>query len=194
MKNFISITLISLFGLLPLLTMAIVPGTIPGAQELGLQESPVKTSQGLIDVAAGIVKWIYIIFFIVAVMFILFAAFNYLTAGGQPEKVKASHDQLIYAAIAITIALLAVGAQAIIKDVLKGGQGGSAGSSAGSAAPAAPPIDTSNPYGPFKSPLEYSPENYPPDEIPVPGEGGDNIHDLRSPNGLTPEDLKPFNL
>ena len=176
MKNFIFITLISLFGLLPLLAMAIVPGTIPGASELGLQESPVKTSQGLLDVVAGIVKWIYTIFFVVAVMFILFAAFNYLTAGGDAEKVKSSHNQLIYAAIAIAVALLAVGAQAIIKDVLKGGQGGSAGS--GSAAPAAPPIDTSNPYGPFKSPLEYSPENYPP-ETP-------NIHDLRPSDDLTP--------
>jgi len=122
MKNFISITLISLFGLLPLLVMAIVPGTIPGAQELGVQESPVKTSQGLIDAIAGIVKWIYTIFFIVAVMFILIAAFNYLTAGGQPEKIKSAHTQLIYAAIAIAIALLAVGATAIIKDVLGGEQ------------------------------------------------------------------------
>jgi amino acid transporter len=117
-KNFIFISLIIFSMFLPFLVGAITPGTVPGAKELGTPESPVKTPEGLIDVAAGIVKWVYIIFFIIAVMFILFAAFNYLSGAGNPEKLKKAHDMIIYAAIAIAIALLAVGAVTIIKNFL----------------------------------------------------------------------------
>lgn len=129
MKNFFIITSIGLLLILPLfVTAAVAPGGIPTYEQLGIKEKPpVEDVPGLINAIAGIVKWVYTIFFIVAVMFILIAAFNYLTAGGQPEKIKSAHTQLIYAAIAVAIALLAVGATAIIKDVLKGG---------GSAAPA----------------------------------------------------------
>jgi len=105
---------------LPFLVGAITPGSVPGAKELGTPESPIKTPGGLLDTIASIVKWVYIVFFIVAVLFILIAAFNYLTGGGQPEKIRLAHTQLIYALIAIAIALMSVGAVAIIKNFLGG--------------------------------------------------------------------------
>ena len=86
---------------------------IPGIQGVGP-----TTVGGLIDVLRGVVRWIYIIFFVVAVMFILFAAFNYLTAGGDAEKITTAKNQLIYAAIAIVVALLAVGFEVIIRNFL----------------------------------------------------------------------------
>ena len=117
-KKFIFITSIIFLIFLPFLVGAITPGTIPGAKELGTPESPIKTSGGLLDTIASIVKWVYIVFFIVAVLFILIAAFNYLTGGGQPEKIKLAHTQLMYALIAIAIALMSVGAVTIIKNFL----------------------------------------------------------------------------
>ena len=96
------------------------PGTLPSSENLNLP-SPIKESSELIDVIARIVGWIYIIFFIIAVMYILFAAFNYLTGANDPEKIKTGRNQIIYAAIAIVIALLAVGARTIIEDFLGGG-------------------------------------------------------------------------
>ena len=119
-KKFIFITSIIFLIFLPFLVGAITPGAIPEAKELGTPESPIKTPGGLLDTIASIVKWVYIVFFIVAVLFILIAAFNYLTGSGQPEKIKIVHTQLIYAVIAITIALLSVGAVAIIKNFLGG--------------------------------------------------------------------------
>lgn len=104
---------------LPFLVGAITPGTVPKAEELKTPESPIKTPQGLLGAVASIVKWVYIVFFIVAVLFILIAAFNYLTGGGQPEKIKTAHTRLIYAVIAIAIALMAVGAVQIIKSFLE---------------------------------------------------------------------------
>jgi len=96
------------------------PGTLPSSENLNLS-SPIKESSELIDVIARIVGWIYIIFFIIAVMYILFAAFNYLTGANDPEKIKTGRNQIIYAAIAIVIALLAVGARTIIEGFLGGG-------------------------------------------------------------------------
>ncbi len=122
-KIFIALIIFSMF--LPFLAGAITPGTIPGAKELGTEKSPVETPKQLLNAIASVVGWVYTVFFIVAVFFILIAAFNYLTGGDQPEKIKLVHTQLIYAVIAIAIALLAVGATAIIKDVLKGKGGGS---------------------------------------------------------------------
>ncbi len=120
-KKLIFIALIVSFVCLPFLSQAINPGSIPGAKDLGIsQESPIQGPGGLLNVVAGIVKWVYTLFFVIAVLFILFAAFNYLTAGGQPEKVKSAQDQLLYAAIAIAIALMAIGVTAIIKNVLEG--------------------------------------------------------------------------
>ena len=105
---------VSTVGLLLLGNVAIGQvANIPGIQQTGP-----TTVGGLVDVIRGVVRWIYIIFFVVAVMFILFAAFNYLTAGGDSEKVTAAKNQLIYAAIAIAVALLAVGFETIIRNFL----------------------------------------------------------------------------
>ena len=123
MKKFAFITLISFCAFLPLVAAAYVPGTIPEAGELGVNESPIETAGGLLNVIGNIVRWVYILFFIIAVLFILFAAFNYLTAHDQPDKLKSAHNQIIYAAIAIAIALLAVGVTAIIYNFL-GASGG----------------------------------------------------------------------
>ena len=78
----------------------------------------ITTVSGLVDIIRGVVRWIYIIFFIIAVLFIIFAAFTYLTSAGDPEKVGTAKSQLIYAAIAIAVALLAVGFQAIVSNFL----------------------------------------------------------------------------
>jgi len=51
-------------------------------------------------------------------MFILYAAFIYLTAGGDPEKVKTASNQLIYAAVAIAVALVAQGIRFIVAQLV----------------------------------------------------------------------------
>ncbi|MEK7555399.1 MAG: hypothetical protein AAB516_01100 [Patescibacteria group bacterium] len=86
-----------------------------------IPSSPVTSVTGIVDVIDNVVRWVYIIFFILAVLFIIFAAFTYLTAGGDEEKVKKAKDQIIYAAVAIVVALLAVGFQTIIGNFLTSG-------------------------------------------------------------------------
>ena len=105
---------VSTIGLLLLGNVAI--GQI--AQIPGIQQTGPTTIGGLVDVLKGVIRWTYIIFFVIAVMFILFAAFSYLTAGGDAEKITTAKNRVIYAAIAIIVALLAVGFEVIIRNFL----------------------------------------------------------------------------
>ena len=52
------------------------------------------------------VAWIFTLLVILTVIFILFAAYNYLTSGGEEEKIKKANHQLLYAAIALIVAIL----------------------------------------------------------------------------------------
>ncbi len=54
-----------------------------------------------------IIGWAFVFFFALAGVFILWAAFDYLTAGGDSKKVDSAKSKLIYAAIGIAIALVA---------------------------------------------------------------------------------------
>ena len=62
-----------------------------------------------IDALNSIVNWLFTILLIVAVIFILIAAFNFITAAGDPEKVKTARQFVIYALIGVVVALLARG-------------------------------------------------------------------------------------
>jgi hypothetical protein len=68
-----------------------------------------------------IVKWVYWFFFAMAVLFIILAAFTYLTAGGDPGRVKKANTQLIYAIVAVAVALIAYGIEALVRSALTTG-------------------------------------------------------------------------
>ncbi len=79
----------------------------------------ISTPDKIFEILSKIVQWAYTIFFIMAVFFILLAAFTFLTAQGDPEKVKSARDQIIWAVVAIIVALLSVGAAQIIKNFIQ---------------------------------------------------------------------------
>lgn len=103
----------------PVAYAQIKPGTVPGAGQLGVPASPINEPSGIMNVIVGILRWVYTIFFVAAVLFLLFAAYNYLGAQGDPEKTKLSHSQLIWAAVAIAVALLSVGIVTIVRNFLE---------------------------------------------------------------------------
>lgn len=127
MTNKFIFSIICLFSLVFIPSVfAITAGQIPTSGDIGIQKViQSETAEGLKGVVASVVRWTYVIFFIIAVLFLLFAAYNYLTAKGDPETIKNVHNQLIYAAIAIVVALVAVSVDVIIKNFIKtGGDGG----------------------------------------------------------------------
>ncbi|MFA6365005.1 MAG: hypothetical protein WCW78_01250 [Candidatus Paceibacterota bacterium] len=54
-----------------------------------------------------IINWIAVFFFLLAAIFILMAAYKYLTGKGDPEAVKEAQNMLIYAVVGIVVAGLA---------------------------------------------------------------------------------------
>ncbi|MFH1161725.1 MAG: hypothetical protein V1696_00375 [Candidatus Jorgensenbacteria bacterium] len=75
------------------------------------------------DITALITKignWFFGILVAVAVLFILYSAFLYLTSGGDEEKVKAAKNYLVYAIIAIAIGVLARGIVYVVTTVFFG--------------------------------------------------------------------------
>ncbi|MFA6136188.1 MAG: hypothetical protein WC705_02420 [Candidatus Paceibacterota bacterium] len=73
------------------------------------------------QVVFGIIRWIYTIFFIVAVLFILLSAYNFIQGGSNDAKVKIARAQLKYAVIAIVVAILGAGIPIIIDNFLRSG-------------------------------------------------------------------------
>lgn len=110
MKKFAKVAL-----LLPIITFVTLP-LITAAQETDVVE--IRDIQGFYDILIKIVGWVQVFFFAIAVLFILFAAFTFLTAGGDAEKLGKAKNQIIYAAIAIAVALLAFGVKAIVKSII----------------------------------------------------------------------------
>ena len=54
-----------------------------------------------------IFNWLFYFLIILAIIFVVIAAFRYLFAAGDPEKVKSAGHMLIYAAVAVAVGLIA---------------------------------------------------------------------------------------
>lgn len=107
-----------LIGSLALPVSAVTPGQIPGpiVQTVG----PTSVT-GWVDVLITVVRWIYTIIFIVAVLFILLAAFHFITSKGDPETTKKAKSELLYAVVGIAVALLSYGVVTLVQTSLSSG-------------------------------------------------------------------------
>ncbi len=82
--------------------------------------------QRIEDIYALIEKvalWFQAFFFIIAAIFIILAAFSYLTSGGEKEKLAEAKNRLIYAVIAIVVAMLAFVLKTVVRNFLGTGTG-----------------------------------------------------------------------
>jgi hypothetical protein len=93
----LSITLIS--SLMPL--MAFAQPAVPS--------TGISTYAGVVGVINTIGNWMFGLLLALAVIFLLYAAFLYLTAAGDSSKTDKAKDIIIYAIVAIVVAVLAKG-------------------------------------------------------------------------------------
>lgn len=98
--------------------VAVAATTFEDAIRTMAADSPIDSTDDIFRVLSDVVQYIYTIFFIVAVIFILFAAFSFLMAKGDPEKINSARNQILWACVAIAIALVSVGVAAIINNFL----------------------------------------------------------------------------
>lgn len=87
----------------------------------GAATAPIRQPWDIINLFNAILVWVATAFWILAVIFIFYAAFLYLTAGGDPERTRKAHKQLLWAVIAIAVALMAYGMPLLIRNILSAG-------------------------------------------------------------------------
>ncbi len=92
---------------LPALTFAqSIPDPTAPSQS-SVPQGQLTSLQGVLQLMCTVFSWAFYFLIVVAVIFVIVAAFKYLTAAGDPEKVKSAGATLLYAAVAIGVALLA---------------------------------------------------------------------------------------
>lgn len=96
MKKIFFSLILSSFLLLPAIGLA--TGDIGDAPEVPL----------IIGIGR-IVNIIFTILMAAAVLFVMIGAFQFITAGGDTEKVTAAREKILYAVIAVVVALLSWG-------------------------------------------------------------------------------------
>ncbi len=84
------------------------------------QSSPVYDKASLMAFLCNIISWMIMILFAVAIIMIVMAAFQYVTAGDDTEKTSKARKTLTYSAIGIAVALIAYGFPSIVASVIPG--------------------------------------------------------------------------
>lgn len=78
----------------------------------------IRRFEDIVAIIERLTNWIFIILLVLAVLMIILAAFAYLTAGGDEEKVSKAHQRIIYAVVALAVAFLAKGVSFIVAQLL----------------------------------------------------------------------------
>jgi len=78
----------------------------------------VQSSEDVERIIRRLSGWMYSILIALSVVFILVAAYNFLFAGGDKNKLEAAKNQITYAVIAIVLAIIATGIVKIVQQFL----------------------------------------------------------------------------
>jgi hypothetical protein len=101
------------------ITLSILIPFLAGAQNIPRQpQTGITTPQKVIQLIEKASGWFYSALVALAILFIIYAAFKFLTAGGDEKKVGEAKQQLIYAIIALAVAMLATGIVKVLQQFL----------------------------------------------------------------------------
>ena len=98
-----------------LISLPILALAQPGVQT---PPTPITSIEGVFRVINTLINWVFTILLVVAVFFIMMAAFGYLGSAGEPEKVTEAQNKLIYAAVAIGVGLIAKGVEFVVRQLI----------------------------------------------------------------------------
>jgi len=101
--------------LISLVSFFMLPAIMPVVAQTS---TPIKSLADFDALVMKIVTWFSGFVLLMAVLFILVAAWTFLTAGGNPESVAKARQMLIYALIGIAVAVLAWGMKDFVVNVL----------------------------------------------------------------------------
>jgi hypothetical protein len=103
------------------LALTVPVPTAPVNPVANLPQGNISSVQSVLNLVCVVFDWAFYFLIALSVLFIIVAAFKYLTAGGDPEKVKGAGSTLLYAAIAVAVALLARAVPLVVASFLGAG-------------------------------------------------------------------------
>ena len=74
---------------------------------VALAQSPPSASGTVVATIQIVIDWLFYLLIFAAVVVIILAAYNFLTAAGDPDKVSKARNYIIYALIALIVAWVA---------------------------------------------------------------------------------------
>ena len=89
-----------------LVAICLLP-TIALADIGGVPSQNVPNDVNLQGIVTNVINWAFGLLILLAAVFIIIAAFMYLSSGGNEDKVKQAKNYITYAAVAILIGFLA---------------------------------------------------------------------------------------
>ncbi|OGZ33958.1 MAG: hypothetical protein A2Y98_00590 [Candidatus Portnoybacteria bacterium RBG_19FT_COMBO_36_7] len=87
--------------------------------QTGTLPSVTLTRGGILDLLNTILTWFAAIIFIVGIFVILYAAFLYMTAAGDEEKIGKAKRAFIYGLVGVGVAILAFGIWELVASFLQ---------------------------------------------------------------------------
>ena len=93
-------------------------GTADGTNGTANRATPITTLDDILSLIGRVGDWISAIVLALAIIFILVAAFQFLTAAGNPEKISSARNMLIYALVAVAIAAVAWGLPDLVQSLI----------------------------------------------------------------------------
>jgi FtsH-binding integral membrane protein len=91
---------------------------LPVLARIETPTEPVTGIEDLLDIINRIATWLFAIVLAIAVIVLLIAGLNWVTSGGDEEKVASARKMLTWALVGIAIAFLAKGLIALIRQLV----------------------------------------------------------------------------
>lgn len=119
MKKFFAVFLMSL--VLAVFALPVLAAAVQPPEGYGLPAtSPISTGANLITFIETLTNWVFAIFVVLTVVFVLLAAFQFVTAGGDEAKVGEARMKLIWAFVGIIVAFIAKGIVPVVRIIVGG--------------------------------------------------------------------------
>ena len=86
---------------------------------IGLAQAETAPTVDVMTALTRITNWVFTILIVVAVIFLIWGAYNFVTAAGDAEKVTAGKQSIMWALVGVAVALLARGLVALVGLIIK---------------------------------------------------------------------------
>ena len=85
-----------------------------------LQQAPTGPTSGLwaLSLIENLIDWMFVGFMVLAVIILVLAGFQFITSQGDPNNVAKARAKLLWAVIAIAVAVMARGIPVVVRSIL----------------------------------------------------------------------------